>query len=97
MIPPAEHKAETAAIGELQGTLKALSSELGEKVGDIQKQDKIFKDLQTSQVLQSTGLPNKLNKICKKISKPPTKRAKYHLEIHFVLNFLKKAFLSYSE
>jgi len=45
----AEHKAETAAMGELQGTLKALSSELGDKVADIQKQDKTVKDLQTSQ------------------------------------------------
>ena len=37
-------------MGELQGTVKTLSSELGDKVGEIQKQDKIVKDLQTSQV-----------------------------------------------
>ena len=39
-------------MGDLQGIVKTLSGELGDKVGDIQKQDKIFKDLQTSQVLQ---------------------------------------------
>ena len=40
-------------MGEMQGIVKALSSELGEKVGDIQKHDKVFRDLQTSQVLQT--------------------------------------------
>ena len=48
--PVAEHKTETAAMGELQATVKTLSSELADKVGEIQKQDKIVKDLQTSQV-----------------------------------------------
>ena len=47
----AEHKAETAAIAELQKTMKAVSSELGDKVGEIQKQDKVFRDLQNSQVM----------------------------------------------
>ena len=45
-----EHKAETAAGAELQGTIKAVSPELGDKVGEVQKQDKIFRDLQNSQV-----------------------------------------------
>ena len=45
-----EHKAETAAVAELQGTIKAVSPELGDKVGEVQKQDKIFRDLQNSQV-----------------------------------------------
>ena len=54
MFPLAEHKGETAAMGELQATVKALNSELGDRVGDIQKQDKLFKDLQISQVRYSS-------------------------------------------
>ena len=46
-----EHKAETAAVSELQGTIKAVSSELGDKVAEIQRQDKILRDLQNSQVM----------------------------------------------
>lgn len=45
-----EHKAETAAVSELQATIKAVSSELGDKVAEIQRQDKILRDLQNSQV-----------------------------------------------
>ena len=37
-------------MGELQATVKTLSTELGEKIGEIQKQDKTVRDLQTSQV-----------------------------------------------
>jgi len=44
-----EHKAETAAVSELQATIKAVSSELGDKVAEIQRQDKILRDLQNSQ------------------------------------------------
>ena len=46
-----DQKAETAAIAELAITIKADSPELGEKVDQLQKQDKIFRDLQTQQVL----------------------------------------------
>ena len=46
-----DQKAETAAIAELAMTIKADSPELGEKVDQLQKQDKVFRDLQTQQVL----------------------------------------------
>ena len=63
LIPSAEYKIETAAMGDLQATVKALSTELADKVGDIQKQDKIVKDLQTSQVLQGSVNNNNLKTI----------------------------------
>ena len=47
-------------MGDLQTTVKALSTELADKVGDIQKQDKIVKDLQNSQVLQGSVNHNTL-------------------------------------
>ena len=46
-----DQKAETAAIAELAITIKADSPDLGEKVDQLQKQDKVFRDLQTQQVL----------------------------------------------
>ena len=49
-----DQKAETAAIAELAITIKADSPDLGEKVDQLQKQDKVFRDLQTQQVLFDT-------------------------------------------
>ena len=46
-----DQKAETAAVAELAITIKADSPDLGEKVDQLQKQDKVFRDLQTQQVL----------------------------------------------
>ena len=51
-----DQKAETAAIAELAITIKADSPDLGEKVDQLQKQDKVFRDLQTQQVLFVTLL-----------------------------------------
>merc|ERR1712037_331973 len=51
-----DQKAETAAIAELAITIKADSPDLGEKVDQLQKQDKVFRDLQT----QQAGIVEKL-------------------------------------
>ena len=51
-----DQKAETAAIAELAITIKAESPELGEKVDQLQKQDKVFRDLQTQQVMIMTSM-----------------------------------------
>ena len=51
-----DQKAETAAIAELAITIKAESPELGEKVDQLQKQDKVFRDLQTQQVMILTSM-----------------------------------------
>ena len=45
-----DQKAETAAIAELAITIKADRPDLGEKVDQRQKQDKVFRELQTQQV-----------------------------------------------
>merc|ERR1712096_561919 len=44
-----DQKAETAAIAELQTIIKGVNMELGDKVGELQKQDKVFRDLQAQQ------------------------------------------------
>ena len=51
-----DQKAETAAIAELAITIKADSPDLGEKVDQLQKQDKVFRDLQTQQVFDTLVL-----------------------------------------
>jgi len=51
-----DQKAETAAVAELAVTIKADNQELGDKVDQLQKQDKTFRDLQT----QQAGLVEKL-------------------------------------
>ena len=45
----ADHKTESGNISDLHTTIKSVSSELGDKVGELQKQDKIIRDLQTQQ------------------------------------------------
>ena len=45
-----DQKAETAAIAELQTIIRGVNMDLGDKVGELQKQDKVFRDLQTQQV-----------------------------------------------
>jgi len=44
-----DQKAETAAIAELQSIIRGVNVELGDKVGELQKQDKVFRDLQAQQ------------------------------------------------
>jgi len=44
-----DQKAETAAIAELQTIIRGVNMDLGDKVGELQKQDKVFRDLQTQQ------------------------------------------------
>ena len=45
-----DQKAETAAVAELAAVIKGDNQELGEKVEQLQKQDKNFRDLQAQQV-----------------------------------------------
>merc|ERR1719266_256147 len=40
-----DQKAETAAIAELQSIIRGVNMVLGDKVGELQKQDKMFRDL----------------------------------------------------
>ena len=51
-----DQKAETAAIAELQSIIRGVNTDLGDKVGELQKQDKMFRDLQAQQV-RATSLP----------------------------------------
>ena len=51
----AEHKTETAAIADLQAIIKAVSSELGDKVPELQRQDKLIRDYQVQQVWPCSG------------------------------------------
>lgn len=44
-----DQKAETAAIAELQAIIRGVNMDLGDKVGELQKQDKAFRDLQAQQ------------------------------------------------
>jgi len=46
-----DQKAETAAVAELQSIIRAVNVDLGEKVGELQKQDKTFRDLQAQQAI----------------------------------------------
>ena len=46
----AEHKTETAAIADLQTIIKGVSSELGDKVVEVQRLDKQIRDCQAQQV-----------------------------------------------
>lgn len=45
----AEQKNECTAISELQTTVKNINLELGEKVNELQRLDKVYRDLQTQQ------------------------------------------------
>ena len=45
-----DQKAETAAVAELAVIIRADNQELGEKVDQVQKLDKTFRDLQAQQV-----------------------------------------------
>ena len=45
-----DQKAETAAIAELQAIIRGVNMDLGDKGGELQKQDKAFRDLQAQQV-----------------------------------------------
>jgi len=47
----ADHKNETTAITELQTTIKNVNPELGEKVGELQRCDKIYRDFQSQQAV----------------------------------------------
>lgn len=52
----AEQKNESTAIGELQTTIKNINADLGDKVGELQRCDKIFREFQG----QQAGLVEKL-------------------------------------
>jgi len=60
-----DQKAETAAVTEMSVTIRANNPDLGEKVDQLQKQDKVIRDLQT----QQAGLVEKL--VTGKIAKQP--------------------------
>jgi len=45
----ADHKSETTGISELQITIKNVNPDLGEKVGELQRFDKIYRDHQGQQ------------------------------------------------
>jgi len=47
----ADHKNETTAITELQTTIKNVNPELGEKVGELQRCDKIYREFQSQQAV----------------------------------------------
>ena len=47
---PGDQKVETVAVCELQVTIRGLSCELGERVGELQRLDKLYRELQTQQV-----------------------------------------------
>ena len=51
ILVAAEHKTETASVTELQATIKSVSSELGDKVTELQRQDKLVRELQIQQVI----------------------------------------------
>ena len=55
---PAEHKTETGLIADLQSTIRSVSNELGDRVAELQRQDKTVRDLQTQQVF---SLENSVN------------------------------------
>eukprot|EP00096_Caligus_rogercresseyi_P014674 TRINITY_DN718_c0_g1_i1.p1 TRINITY_DN718_c0_g1~~TRINITY_DN718_c0_g1_i1.p1 ORF type:complete len:600 (-),score=215.11 TRINITY_DN718_c0_g1_i1:225-2024(-) len=44
-----DHKSETGAITDLNGSLKSIAPEAGEKVSELQKLDKTFREHQTNQ------------------------------------------------
>jgi len=52
----ADQKTETQAVAELQAIIKAVNADLGEKVGELQRLDKVFREQQTLQA----GLVEKL-------------------------------------
>ncbi|XP_023344065.1 dolichyl-diphosphooligosaccharide--protein glycosyltransferase subunit 1 [Eurytemora carolleeae] len=52
----AEQKTESNAIGDLQNTIKNINADLGEKVNELQRNDKIFREFQG----QHAGLVEKL-------------------------------------
>jgi oligosaccharyltransferase complex subunit alpha (ribophorin I) len=45
----AEHKNDTQAISELMTTVKNINTELGDKVGELQRLDRVYRDYQTQQ------------------------------------------------
>lgn len=51
-----DQKAETTAVADLQATIKAVNPDLGEKVSELQRLDKVFREQQTIQA----GLVEKL-------------------------------------
>ena len=51
-ISLAEHKADTASVQELHTTIRAVNTELGDKVAELQKQDRLVRDLQIQQASQ---------------------------------------------
>jgi len=51
-----DQKAETTAVADLQATIKAVNPDLGEKVSELQRLDKVFREQQTVQA----GLVEKL-------------------------------------
>jgi len=61
----ADAKTETTAIAELQTTIKNVNPDLGEKVSELQRNDKIYRDHQAAQAV----LVEKL--VTGKLQKPP--------------------------
>jgi len=58
-----DHKNETTGISELQVTIKNVNPDLGDKVGELQRLDKIYRDHQASQaVLVEKLVTGKLQK-----------------------------------
>jgi len=47
----AEHKVDTLSVQELHTTIRGVSSELGDKVAELQRQDRLVRDLQIQQGL----------------------------------------------
>ena len=55
-FPTVEHKTDTASVQELHTTIRAVSTELGDKVAEIQKQDRLVRDLQIQQAILDVAL-----------------------------------------
>ena len=45
----AEHKVDTASVQDLHTTIRGVNTELGDKVAELQKQDRLVRDLQIQQ------------------------------------------------
>ena len=59
-FPTAEHKTDTASVQEMHTTIRAVSTELGDKVAEIQKQDRLVRDLQIQQASLDVITSNQL-------------------------------------
>jgi len=58
-----DHKTETSAVSDLQATIKNVNPDLSEKVGELQRCDKIFREYQSQQaVLVEKLVTGKLQK-----------------------------------